>query len=162
SQRATRPWSVIDLGFDLETSKRVPTLASEASRAAEAAAESPSIVLAQAIESTLIVESLRKHDAAIPSAACPRTGRPQFSAHQPDTSPAGHELHGVVQSDRAAVDPRSVHRYLALLLRPGFERGQEGQVSQHARLLHPGAQGRGAAGRFCPGDPGEPVRCNRR
>ena len=51
---------------------------------------------------------------------------------------------------------------VALLLRSGSERGEEDAVSQHARLLHPGAQGRRPAGRSRSGHPGQPLRRDRR
>ena len=76
-----------------------------------------------------------------------RAGGPQLPADQPHSAAAADALHGLVQPDRAAARARSVDRALAVVLRSGSERGAKNRVPQHARLLHPRAQGRRAAGR---------------
>src|SRR5215472_9644474 len=105
------------------------------------------------IESWLTRGRLRHDDAAIPGSALVGAGGPQFLADQPDSSPPGHAVHGLVQPDPTAVAARPVDRALAFLLPPGFERSQETALSQHARLLHPRAQGRSAPDPWRPRDP---------
>ena len=56
----------------------------------------------------------------------------------------------------------AVDRAVALLLRPRPERSEEIALSQHARLLHPRAQGRCTPDRPQPRHSRQPVRCDRR
>src|SRR5262249_40238455 len=109
------------------------------------------------IESRLTRGRLRHDDAAIPGPALVNAGGPQLLADQPNSSPPGHAVHGLVQPDPTAVAARPVDRALAFFLRPGFERGQGAALSQHARLLHPRAQGRSAPDRWPPRDPRQPL-----
>src|SRR5215831_7744858 len=105
------------------------------------------------IESWLTRWRLRHDDAAIPGSALVGAGGPQLLADQPDSSPPGHAVHGLVQPDPTSVAARPLDRALAFLLRPGFERGQGTALSQHARLLRPRAQGRSAPNRWPPRGP---------
>ena len=77
-------------------------------------------------------------------------GGHQFPAHQPHPAPACDPVHRLVQPDRAAAGARRVDRRVAAVFRPRPARGEEDAIPQHARLLHPRAQGRRAPDRRRP------------
>ena len=89
----------------------------------------------------------RIHDSPRPDLRPDPAGEPEFPADQPDSAGGPDPVHGLVQQDRAAADPRSVDRVLAAVFRSRSQRGAQDQLQEPARLFYARTPPRAAAGR---------------
>ena len=100
-----------------------------------------------------------------PESALPHhtAGTPQLPAHQPHSAPPGHPVHRLVQQASSSRWSRDLRIALWRLFSDlDLSEAQEDAIQEPARLLHPRAQGRRAAGRRRPGIAGQPLRRHRR